>query len=682
MIRHYLLGITFIICCPALAQDSTENNKLKEVVVTAYEINTDRVSTPSAIARLETQDLERFSNTNILPAVNNIPGIKMEERSPGSYRLGIRGSSYNSPFGVRNVKVYYNDIPYTEPGGVTYLNQLGYDNFQSVTFIKEPGSSLYGAGTGGVMLINSFNEDWKRGATFQTTAGSYGLFNISGALRAGNEQFQNTIRYQRLSAAGYREHSSMQRDVFSYDSKITTGAKGSLNAHFLYGNLYYQTPGGLTSSQYESNPHIARPPSGPAPGSKQNKAAIYQETYLAGLTYNYNFSNHWQHKTTLYGKYTNLTNPNVRNYSIVYQPSVGGRSTIKYNTPIGIAQLNWVAGAEYQKGTAFENTYQNKSGVPDTLQQQAEVVNQNAILFTQLGLSWNKWTVVAGMSLNQLSVGIHSLTPSPYNELNRKFNNQAAPRVALSYKFKHNWSVYASVSQGFSPPTTEQLAPTGSAINLTLNPTEGWNYQLGTKGYLFRKLYFDITAFYMQLSNAIVQRRDAFGGDYYLNAGGTDQPGLEALLRYDIIDKPNNFITRARITSSYTGYQFSYDNFIQVENDYSGNAMPGVPSTVVTGSVDISTRAGLYTNINCYYTDIIPLNDANDKYAESYTLVDVRLGYLLTLKKTTADIFIGVNNLLNEQYSLGNDINAFGGRYYNAAPKMNYFAGLRFKFQY
>ncbi len=32
--------------------------------------------------------------------------------------------------------------------------------------------------------------------------------------------------------------------------------------------------------------------------------------------------------------------------------------------------------------------------------------------------------------------------------------------------------------------------------------------------------------------------------------------------------------------------------------------------------------------------------------------------------------------LLNETYSLGNDINGFGGRYYNAAAKRNYYAKI------
>jgi iron complex outermembrane receptor protein len=43
------------------------------------------------------------------------------------------------------------------------------------------------------------------------------------------------------------------------------------------------------------------------------------------------------------------------------------------------------------------------------------------------------------------------------------------------------------------------------------------------------------------------------------------------------------------------------------------------------------------------------------------------------LGKTAFDFYIGADNILNETYSLGNDLNALGGRYFNPAPKRNYF---------
>src|SRR5688572_19828765 len=152
-----------------IPKDSAQT--LQEITVKAYEQNRKLMHVPAAVAVVSKPQLLRFNNTNLLPALNTNPGIRMEERSPGSYRLNIRGSSLRSPFGVRNVKTYYNDIPYTDPGGNTYLNQLGFYNIQSAEVIKGPGSSLYGAGTGGVLLLKSNQTNWHPCLSFDFSAG-------------------------------------------------------------------------------------------------------------------------------------------------------------------------------------------------------------------------------------------------------------------------------------------------------------------------------------------------------------------------------------------------------------------------------------------------------------------------------------------------------------------------------
>ena len=96
--------------------------------------------------------------------------------------------------------------------------------------------------------------------------------------------------------------------------------------------------------------------------------------------------------------------------------------------------------------------------------------------------------------------------------------------------------------------------------------------------------------------------------------------------------------------------------------------------------MDINTAAGIYLNANMNFTSSIPLTDANDVYADSYKLVQLKLGYKNQFNKTLLDFYFGIDNLLNEKYSLGNDLNAIGGRYFNAAAKRNYFAGVRINF--
>ncbi|MFL5810884.1 MAG: TonB-dependent receptor plug domain-containing protein, partial [Flavisolibacter sp.] len=113
--------------------DSTiEGKTLQDIRVSAFEHNRKLKDVPAAVNYIPSATLQRFGVASVVSAVNTTPGVRMEERSPGSYRLNIRGSSLRSPFGVRNVKVYYNDLPYTDPFGTTYLNQLGYYNFNSI----------------------------------------------------------------------------------------------------------------------------------------------------------------------------------------------------------------------------------------------------------------------------------------------------------------------------------------------------------------------------------------------------------------------------------------------------------------------------------------------------------------------------------------------------------------------
>lgn len=660
----------------ATATDSLVPHRLQEVMVNAYEHENEIINTPTAVANISAADLNRFNNSSILQAVNNVPGVRMEERSPGSYRFGIRGSAANAPFGVRNVKVYYNGIPFTDAGGNTYLNQLGQYNFHSLEIIREPGSSVYGAGTGGVILINSVPDNWKRSVRLNYTTGSFGMHNIAAEVTAGTQEFQNTIRYQRLQGAGYREHSALKREVLSWDGLLNHGEKFTLGTHLLYSAVQYETPGGLTAQQYAENAAQARPTEGSVPGAAQNRAAVNQHMLLGGITGTYTFSKKWQHYTTIFARQTLLDNPTLRNYSKVAQPGMGGRTVLKYHAMHGGVQWQWLLGLEGQQGYSYEKTYRNNGGMADTLQQEVRVSNTQLTGFTQLTATWHRLTATAGLSLSDLYVRVHTLYPAQAM-LRRHYSNQLAPRVALLYKVAPAVTIYTSLSKGFSPPTTEELAPTGGVVNTALNPATAMNYQVGTKGYLLKhRLYYDVTAFYMTLQNMVVPRRDAAGGDYYINAGSTVQRGAEVMARYIAYRSPYSVFRNVELFASYTGYDFRYRQFARLMDDYSGNKLPGVPATAIAAGCNIITAIGVYINANGYYNDVLPLNDANTVYDKPYLLADARAGWTFSYKKHMIDIFSGVNNIFNARYSLGNDINAFGGRYYNSAPPVNYYVGL------
>src|SRR6478736_1891999 len=168
------LAIISVFTVQALYAQTDSTKVLGEVVVSAYRSDRPVSEVSSSIGLVNEKELTRFNNTSILPAVNTIPGVRMEERSPGSYRFSIRGSSLRSPFGVRNVKFYWNGLPLTDGGGNTYLNLLDFDAFGRAEVIKGPGASLYGSGTGGVVLLNSPLTNQKQ-LQFTALGGSFGL---------------------------------------------------------------------------------------------------------------------------------------------------------------------------------------------------------------------------------------------------------------------------------------------------------------------------------------------------------------------------------------------------------------------------------------------------------------------------------------------------------------------------
>jgi iron complex outermembrane receptor protein len=689
MLKTWLLiSLAILATASVHAQNSPQHDTagtLQTVIVKAYEQNRQLKEISAAINVINTAQLERYNNTSLLPALNATPGVHMEERSPGSYRLNIRGSTLRSPFGVRNVKVYWNGIPFTDPGGNTYLNQLGFYNVKSIEVLKGPASSLYGAGTGGAVLINSQTENRQPGINLHYTTGSFNLQNINAQVTTGNGDRNNTFGYTHQTSDGYRAHTQMRRDVATWETQFRVTDKQQLSASVLYGDLYYQTPGGLTTAQYNNDPRSARPAAGAFPGAEDARAAIYQKTFLAGINHQYQFNKNLQNTSVVYGAFSNIKNPAIRNYERRTEPHFGGRTVFTYIKQWQATSLQVSFGGEGQRGFFNTKTFANAGGNPDTVQTDDDIDNYIYSGFVQGDIQLpGDWWVSAGVSINKSSVTITRLTGSETGKLTASFNSEWAPRLAISKKLIPGLLLYASVSRGFSPPGTAEILPSTSIINTSLQAEHGVNYEAGFKSsWLQQRLYVEVNAFYYQLKNAIVQRRDASGADYFANAGSTRQRGIESQASYQLLPNSPGFINNARLWVSHTYNKFRYHDFKVIATDFSGNKLPGIAEHTVAAGLDVATRPGWYVNLTWFYSDPTALNDANTDMAASYNLAGGRTGWRTSLGKTIMmDVFAGVDNLFDVTYSLGNDINATGGRYYNTAAGVNYYGGISFRYRF
>jgi iron complex outermembrane receptor protein len=166
-----------------------------------------------------------------------------------------------------------------------------------------------------------------------------------------------------------------------------------------------------------------------------------------------------------------------------------------------------------------------------------------------------------------------------------------------------------------------------------------------------------------------------------VNAGDIKERGIEATTTFNQFFSSSVF-HHLTLNASYTFSDFTYGEFKKDTVNYDGNRVPGVPQHSVSIQGEIQSNNGLYLRANGYIASSIYLNDANNAVANPYQLLGLRIGYLFTRHSTMkVNFYMGADNLLDQTYSLGNDFNAVGGRYYNAAPKRNYYFGIGLSFK-
>ncbi|HEY8783522.1 MAG TPA: TonB-dependent receptor [Mucilaginibacter sp.] len=660
-----------------LKKDSIK--QLQPVTVRAYLSEQPILSVPASVGVINQQQLHVQPDNSFISVLNSEPGVRAEERSPGSYRLSIRGSVLRSPFGVRDVKIYFDDIPLTDAGGNTYLNAIDFNSIHNIEILKGPDGSLFGANSGGVVLLSPVNRYADSNyVSAGLNGGSYGLIHENTALqnRSGNYQLNLNQAYE--SYGGYRQNTYMQRHYIQAVNNWTYNAKDDFKVLAFYSDLSYETPGGLTLSQYQADPQLARLPTKAFPGAIQQHAGIYQKMLFGGAVNEYHFNDHLRNVLSVFGTYVDFANPFITDYQNRYETTYGLRTYFELTGEKRV-DFYWKTnlGLEWQQTNSDINNYGNRFGIRDTAQTLDKIHTNQHFLFTRYVADiYKKLHLEAALSLNFYDYKFRNVYPNDETAYtDRYFTPQLMPRVALSYQFTNDFIWRASASRGYSTPTTAEIRPTDHTINPNLQAEYGWNYETGFRlRNIDESMFLDASVFYYHIQNAIGLRYNADGTQYFINTGGTNQPGAELYFTDWIVRQDNSgFIRGLQFNESVTYDKFTFSN--------SSNQLTGVPEQVIVTGVQINLPQYLYLFVEHNYTARIPLNDANTVYAPHYNLLQAKAGWQHKFNsKSRLEIYAGANNLLNEKYSLGDDLNAVGGRYYNAAPLRNYYVGFNVVF--
>ncbi|SHM36533.1 iron complex outermembrane recepter protein [Cyclobacterium lianum] len=655
---------------------------LTEVVVSSFDSERPLLEQAAGIARVAESELYRFNETSLVHAFNTKPGIRVEERAPASYRISIRGSSLRAPFGVRNVKVYWNGIPFTAADGTTPLNMLDLSNIQNTEIIKGPAGSIYGAGNGGVISFKSDLRVTENRIGTDFSLGDFGLMRYRIGVDQQMEEGGIKVSYAKQRSDGYREHTAMDREVLQVTGYFKPSDKQRLTTQLLYSDLFYELPGALTAAQREEDPRQARP------GSAAQNASIDQQSMYGVLSHDYQINPNFSNKTSIYINTVDFENPFNLDYKKETQYSYGGRSSFTYDGAWGPIPVRLIGGGEYQFSKTAAQNFGNRGGMADTVRFSDELLTTTAFLFQQIEAELSdRFLMTLGLSENfssfDIARNIDAINGMP-STAKRTFDPVIIPRIALSAKLNPTAALHASISSGFSPPTIDEVRTNEGTINLDLEAEKGINYELGYRGSFNQgRVNVDGSVFYFQLDETITTYTNEQGVVLFRNAGATDQKGIEFLVDYALIRNQLAFVQELKLTHTFAGHYFTFADFMQGENDYSGNDLTGVAPHTVVNQLDIRTRPGFYVNFTHQFVDDIPLNDANTVYQEAYHLVNARTGWRGTAgNKLDLEVFAGVENMLNASYSLGNDLNPFGGRYFQPAATRNFYGGIKVGLKY
>ena len=252
-----------------------------------------------------------------------------------------------------------------------------------------------------------------------------------------------------------------------------------------------------------------------------------------------------------------------------------------------------------------------------------------------------------------------------------------SPSVGLSYEYAKAHHGYVNYSYSFETPTLSELSanPSGAqGFNEDLDPQYANNYEVGIKGVLKERLRYQLSGFLIRLSGERLpfELADSPGRVFYRNAGSSRRQGVESWLEWSPVS-----VLKARL--SYVFSDFIFEDY-EVEGErYDGNLQPGVPRHLWSGMLQWNYNASGQVVLEGRYMSEIFVNDSNSVIAEEFLELNLRMMHSVPLKWGQLSAFGGVNNLLDTRFVNNVRLNAFGGRYFEAAPGRNFYFGLQFK---
>ena len=647
-------------------QDSIQKIDLDNVIVKSTKINANTKQIPLSVSIKNFRDEKNYnSQSSFSDFTRNTPGLFTSSSNNFSQdlRISIRGFGARSAFGIRGIKLIVDGIPETTPDGQSQLDNLPLGLVSSVEILRGPNANLYGNSSGGVISINTLSKSSEK---YYGYSGIFGAYQYQSLQRTRILDWNSSsliIHYDKRRSNGYRDQSGYKSNILNLKYINDLDNKNKIVWQINYTDSpYAYDAGGLKLSEVENDRRQAR------------KNNIDYDTYEKVKHLKTGVS--WNHKRNENSFFDSYFFYQKRDFFTKLPFNFGGIISLdrdyyglgtKYTKRYALDNRNrtLVLGLDYLNQSDDRKRYKNDLGV------KGEITFDQIERFKSTGLYMLSQTSYdTGFLLRygiRYDVNIIRTDSSSSIMLDR-----LNPSLGLSYKVNSNDNIFFSFGTSFETPTLNELSnnPNAEGLNENLKSSSSLNYEIGWRKAV-SNLTLEAIAYVISSENEILpyELEQFPGKNFYQNVGSTSRYGLE-------LNSQLSF-KGGRINLSYTLSKNKFEDFIIDNNNLADNLIPGIPSQMLDLDLIFKLSRGRSLIISNRLIGERYADNANETLISSYNLLNIKYSKEIFKK---SEIFLGVNNAFNQEYFDNIRINAFGKRYYEPAPKRNFYFGINFSF--
>ena len=658
------------------------------VVVSGSRTETKLSETPVSIGSVNRSQWDQDKVKSVGEMINRIPGVFWNDLGNEQHSMAIR-----QPISTNAVYQYLEDGIPIRPLGVfnhNSLNETNMNGSSAVEVVKGAASSLYGSNAVGG-AVNFLTQKPSRSPT-----GYFGFRqdHTDGFYRfdtgASNTWDNLGLRFSHYTSerdhTNWQQYSGGKKDSFTLRGDYELSATSWLRASLVHTNLDTDTAGSLFENDYRTNPG----------------KSINTFTWRKDKTTRANVA--WEGETTRKGVTTvtffarNNDHGQLPAYTISGCSGATCRGTINNNHVESLGMdVKHVQGLDWASARLVTGVYIDRSQndyVSDNLKVTRDAVSgvyksyslnnaaspsgvrdygagiANDALFAQLEFTPAKdFRVVAGGRYDTITYDfVNHLVPSANfgapNET-RSFS-RVSPKLGATYALSNAQSLYANLSQGFTPPEVSQLY--GKTAIPDLKPSVYNNQEIGWRALLANNIRLDSALYQLEGQDTIVSYTSEVGDSFNKNAGKTRSRGIELSLSQQLAQWD------WRLGATWAKHEFV--NYLVSAKagaieDYSGKFMPQAPAHTINAQVGWNFTPDSRIALGVVKQGRYWMNNLNTVRYEGHTLLNLTTSHKL---QGGLEVWGQVRNLTDERYA-DSASSSFKGGAFNPNTQNTYSPG-------